>query len=276
MTETYVPPLTNLPYRKIGLSYADSQFAAVPTQQVFIEEMKQSFRYFFSAEENSFQNDFPNQVNSTNFPFKGFLLSGKPGVGKTEAVIEACRALAGSLDDAGIELELLHISSQSIFRSAVGEMESRLARVFEDAQDSTNHRKRTILLFDDIDTMLVKRTEENPSEWSRSLNGVFFHHCDRMIASKVLIVATTNVPEKIDDAIHSRLFMRPVPEPTVEELVSVAENVLPLNPKGFDKKEMLASIEAEIRRSVNDGETASFRLARKIAIIEIVNGVVFR
>ena len=77
-----MPPLTNLPYRKIELSYADSQFAAVPTQQVFIEEMKQSFRYFFSAEENSFKNDFPNQVDSTNFPFKGFLLSGKPGVGK--------------------------------------------------------------------------------------------------------------------------------------------------------------------------------------------------
>ena len=70
--------------------------------------------------------------------------------------------------------------------------------------------------------------------------------------------------------------MRPVPEPTIDELVSVAANVLPLNPKGFDKKEMLASIEAEIRASVNEGETASFRLARKIAIIEIVNGVLFR
>ena len=272
----YVPPLTNLPYRKIELSYADSQFAAVPTQQVFIEEMKQSFRYFFSAEENSFKNDFPNQVNSTNFPFKGFLLSGKPGVGKTEAVIEACRALAGPLDQAGIELELLHVNSQSIFRSQVGEMESRLASVFTDAQDNTNSRKRTVLLFDDIDTMLVKRTEDNPSEWSRSLNGVFFHHCDRMVASKVLIVATTNVPEKIDDAIHSRLFMRPVPEPTIDELVSVAANVLPLNPKGFDKAEMLDVIEAEIRAAVDAGETPSFRLARKIAIIQIVNGVVFR
>jgi hypothetical protein len=42
------------------------------------------------------------------------------------------------------------------------------------------------------------------------------------------------------------------------------------------KKEMLDAIEAEIRSSVNGGETASFRLARKIAIIEIVNGVLFR
>jgi len=96
-----------------------------------------------------------------------------------------------------------------------------------------------------------------------------------MIASKVLIVATTNVPEKIDDAVHSRLYMRDVPEPTLEELVSVAEHVLPLNPKGFDKDEMLETIRGNIQHAIDIGETPSFRLARKVAIIAIINGVLF-
>jgi len=266
----------NRPYRNIELDLVDNQFAAVPTQQVFINEMKEAFRYFFSADEHSFMQDFPNQVESRNFPFKGFLLSGKPGVGKTEAVIQACRELYGSLDEAGIELQLLHINSQSIFRSGVGDMETRLERVFREAQNPQTSRARTVLLFDDIDTMLVKRTGDGTSsEWSRSLNGVFFHNCDRMIASKVLIVATTNVPEKIDDAVHSRLYMRDVPEPTLEELVSVAEHVLPLNPKGFDKDEMLETIRGNIQHAIDIGETPSFRLARKVAIIAIINGVLF-
>ena len=69
--------------------------------------------------------------------------------------------------------------------------------------------------------------------------------------------------------------MRDVPEPTIEELVSVAEHVLPLNPKGFDKAEMLETIHQDIQRAIESGETPSFRLARKVAIIAIINGVLF-
>jgi len=259
-------PAHDKPYKSINLSSAADiqQIMSVDTQNQFIEEIKRAIRYFFTTGEGSFLRDFPHMEDSHNFPFKGFILSGKPGTGKTEAVKQACSQLYSSLSNEGFELRLLHVNSANINRKGLGDNEQRLEEVFLDAQPTTmgSGSVRTVILFDDIETLLVKRTDEHTTEWSRSMNGVFFHQLDSMKTSKTIVIATTNQPDMVDDAVHSRLSFREVPPPTFDEMITVAQAALPPS----EVKALLPIVSSNIQRALDAGDNASFRMARKSAI----------
>ena len=180
--------------------------------------------------------------------------------------------MRSSLSNEGFELKLIHVNSANINRSGLGKNEERLVEVFNDAQPTTigSNSVRTVILFDDIETLLVKRTDKHTTEWSRSMNGVFFHQLDRMKTSKTLVIATTNQPEMVDGAVHSRLSFRDVPSPTFEEMIMVAEAALP----AAHVDRLLPIVENNIQHARDAGKDASFRLARSSAIEVLMSEII--
>ena len=262
------------PFVEKDLASVTDQIISVPTQEKFITQMVGAMKYFFSDKDDSFRSDFPLKKDSTNFPFKGFILQGPPGSGKTEAVIEAGRRLRNQLGvESGIGVRLLHVNSSNINRSRVGEMETRLQRVFLASKSNSDSNSRTIILFDDIETLLPKRGAGS-QEWSRSLNGVFFHELDNLITTKTMVIATTNLPEEVDRAVRSRLALRDAPAPTPDEMKEVAKSALPIRgAKGMTQNELLELTADAIDKHLAAGKDASFRLARQTAIETILSAV---
>jgi len=263
------------PFVEVDLSTVSSEIVNVPTQNTFINQLVDTMTYFFGKGDHSFAADYPGKANSTNFPFKGFILDGPPGSGKTEAVKQAAKKLWSNLElDHGLEVRLFHINSSNIFTKELGALEKRMKRVFTIAKSSNQENHRTIILFDDIDTLLTKRTDKRATEWSKSLNGVLFHELDQLVTSRVMVVGTTNLSGEIDDAVTSRLSLRPAPAPTLDEMKQVAKTALPLRGSGGKTfEELLRAVEERIVFELGNGKDPSFRLARSAAI-ETVIGLV--
>ena len=261
-------------YRKIDLSERSTQIISIPTQEEYIDQMVNAMRFFFGTGNDTYADLYSSKKQ--NFGFKGFVLAGPPGSGKTEAVTEAGRRLWGELAQKNIELNLLHISTADINRGRVGEMEQRLRSVFSEAINQTSDRTRTILLFDDIDTLLMSRDDKRSEEWSVSLNATFFHELDRLRTDRTMICATTNKSDNLDSAVKSRLTIKQAPPPTFDEMLTVAREELPIlgTRKGVTRDELLKKVVVRINQSIEEGEPYSFRLARKSAYEVIMNEVV--
>ena len=260
-------------YRKIDLSERSTQIISIPTQEEYIDQMVNAMRFFFGTGVDTYADLYSSKKK--NFGFKGFVLAGPPGSGKTEAVTEAGRRLWGELAQKNIELNLLHISTADIFRGKVGEMEQRLKSVFSEAINQTSNRTRTILLFDDIDTLLMSRDDKRSEEWSVSLNATFFHELDRLRTDRTMICATTNKPDNLDSAVKSRLTIKQAPPPTFDEMLTVAKAELPIRGTSkFTRDELLKKVVVRINQSIEEEEPYSFRLARKSAYEVIMNEVV--
>ena len=118
-------PSHDKPYTEIDLGVvSQNRLMEIETQSKFINEIKRAIRYFFGEGQDTYLSDFPHMKGVNNFPFKGFILSGKPGTGKTEAVKQACAQLKSSLGNEGIQLRLLHVNSSDINRAALGANET--------------------------------------------------------------------------------------------------------------------------------------------------------
>ena len=261
------------PYSVRDLTGVDSQLQSVPTQEAFIGKMVGAMRYFFSRKSGSFSDHFSNP--GENYPFKGFVFHGPPGSGKTEAVIEAGRRLYIELAAEGIEVRLFHISTSDIARKNYGESEERMARIFGDAREKADHGTRTILLFDDIDTLLMSRDDTRSQEWTVSLSGSFFHAVDRLQTNHTMICATTNKKGMLDDAVKSRLWVEEAPAPTLDEMKTVARSALPIGMvNGKTQDELLSMAGERIEQHLAEGRDPSFRLARMASIEVLIREVV--
>lgn len=265
----------DLPYTVRNLALSSGSMVAVPTQSKFIRQLFDAMTYFFGRSDGTYSDHFPTSEESPNFPFKGFILAGPPGSGKTEAVIESGRMLYKVLAQEGAEVQLFHVNSANINRKGLGDNEARLRQVFRDGKSQTDKSKRTIILFDDIETLLVKRTDEHTSEWGRSMNGVFFHELDQLITTRTMVIATTNEPNLVDDAVTSRLTLRDAPAPTIEEMVEVSKTCIPIaGANGMTREQLQEKCAALIQSQIDEGEPPSFRLARKSAIEILMSDVV--
>jgi spastin len=130
-------------------------------------------------------------------PQRGILLFGPPGTGKTmiaKAIASECKST------------FFNISASSLTSKWVGESEKTVKSLFKIAYKKVP----SIIFIDEIDSILSKRSE-NENEATKRLKTEFLIQFDGLGSNtnaKLLVIAATNRPMDLDEALLRRLPKR--------------------------------------------------------------------
>jgi AAA+ superfamily predicted ATPase len=170
---------------------------------------------------------------------KGFLFHGGVGVGKTamakRLTYELCRrfgdnGMAGRNSD---EVIMILVDGADIARGRYGDTEEQIREIFKyarDGQSGGHHRhdndpkRRTIVLFDDIESLFLTRHSSGAKEWHFSQNSIFFHSIDELDTAHTAVVLTTNRLDLVDEAIVDRFLSYEFAAPPVSVLEQIARD----------------------------------------------------
>jgi SpoVK/Ycf46/Vps4 family AAA+-type ATPase len=204
---------------------------------------------------------------------KGFFLSGPPGTGKTtlarRLAFELGRRFAGTPDEPPIVLAL--VDGSEIARSRYGESEERIRDIFAHAQAGfTTAGQRTVLLFDDVESILMARGSEHVKEWHFSQDSVFFHAVDELDTSRAVVVLTTNRPDLVDDAIRDRFLEYVMGYPSADVLIEVATHIATEQQFSAEQHARLA---ARLRDAAEAGAVQSLRDVQRFVVQQYVQDV---
>lgn len=180
-------------------------------------------------------------------PFKGFLLYGPPGTGKTEIAKQVTKKVVQAFPT----VKIMFVDGADIASPKWGDAEKKLQSVF----DVSDYEKR-IIIFDDIESLMMSRGADLAKEWHYSINSVLFHALDFIDPSKCVVISTTNRIDLVDEALKSRLYPIEIPYVPEEELYNLLDKTL-------EKLELPDSIKREIgsriRKKIENGEIKDLR-----------------
>ena len=156
-------------------------------------------------------------------PQRGILLFGPPGTGKTmiaKAIASECQST------------FFNISASSLTSKWVGESEKTVRSLFKIAYQ----KAPSIIFIDDIDSILSKRSE-NDNDAAKRLKTEFLIQFDGLGSNsnaKLLVIAATNRPMDLDDALLRRLPKRVYCHPLdengrfdfIKKLINMVDNNL--------------------------------------------------
>jgi SpoVK/Ycf46/Vps4 family AAA+-type ATPase len=159
---------------------------------------------------------YPNIYTGLRAPPKGILLFGPPGTGKTllaKAVASQCNAT------------FLNVSAATLTSKNFGDSEKLVRAMFAVAQK----HQPAVIFMDEVDSMLGARGE-GQHEASRRLETEFLVQMDGVGSNsedRVLLIAATNRPQELDEAVRRRLTKRIyIPLPDEETRTTLITNAL--------------------------------------------------
>lgn len=142
-----------------------------------------------------------------------FLFQGQPGSGKTETAKHVARIL---------NRELYIVDFDVIIDSKLGQTQKNIASLFEQI-NSLSHPENVVILFDEIDSLALDRTNSNDLREMGRATSSFFKGLDSM-NSKVILLATTNLFDLFDKALIRRFdFVVNFDRYTREDLIEIGE-----------------------------------------------------
>jgi len=205
-----------------------------------------------------------------NSPFKGFLLEGPPGTGKTEVIKQVARKLDRRLGN----VFWLFVDGASIAAPRWGDAEKALQRVFQTIETlKKEHRNPKVLIhFDDIECLMLTRGVELAKEWHYSINSILFHEIDQLDPSNVIICATSNRPDLVDEALRDRLFSIEMPSIPIEQLKMLVQEILEISGVISPQKEEVINLIYDKIKEINE---PTLRDIRQITVIECIKNRVW-
>lgn len=208
---------------------------------------------------------FKGNLKMNNAPFKGFILEGLPGTGKTEVVKQVAVRLGRIMPG----VFLMMVDGASIAAPKWGDAEKNLKRVFrkiEELRKGCKHPK-LIILFDDIECLMITRGAEMAKEWHYSINSILFHELDNLDPSETIVCATSNRPDLVDEALRTRLYPIQAPNLPLNRLNHVVREILDASTITDEDKKSIVKI---VMRKLKELPSPTIRDARQYTVVECI------
>lgn len=137
-----------------------------------------------------------------------YFFVGPPGCGKTYII----EAFAHELMDQ--DYKFISIQGSDIISRYVGAAEKSVTRLFEEAEKNAP----CIVFIDEIDSLCKNRSLPNLPEYAANITTSFLMGYNRIhnVDSKVIFIAATNYPDRVDNAMLDRVEIIRVPLPDTD------------------------------------------------------------
>jgi len=194
-----------------------------------LEDVKRTARTLLALFDPEVKHEIERRY-SREFAGRGgsMLLYGPPGCGKTlvsEAIAYEAKHNTNIEKEYG-SVQFLSVEGGDILSRYPGEAERRVEAVFEEAHSIAQEEGFAVLFFDEVETLIPDRSDDDLQRHERSLTNAFLQAMND-IEDNLLVVGATNMPFTIDPAATRRFPIQQfIPQPGEEVMTDVWHKTL--------------------------------------------------